>query len=306
MSSIIKFITNNDTMIMLSLFILIIVLTIIVIITDFINRKKIRIDAEALFGDPNIDIEDAFNESIVEEPILDNTLDLAIIEPIKNLNIDDSNSNSNNLVQEIKYVEEDEELEKTKAQLELKTLKEELLKAEIKEKEKNKNTVEIIDDKDELNPIDEFEQAQEDNAIISLDQFNMIGGELYEKNEFVQYKDEGNEPISIKELERLYNSKDEIDTTKEIITIEEPIINVKVGDVIKSKTNTEVIESKPINTEFKFKKSPIISPVYGMNTEENLESIKLENTANLEKLNEEIKKTNEFLNTLKELRKSLH
>ena len=51
------------------------------------------------------------------------------------------------------------------------------------------------------------------------------------------------------------------------------------------------------------KSSPFISPVYGIS--ETKETIELEQTANLDKLNEEIKKTNEFLKTLKELQKNL-
>ena len=57
------------------------------------------------------------------------------------------------------------------------------------------------------------------------------------------------------------------------------------------------------NTKEKiFKSSRVISPVYGMKKSTELE---LENTANYEKLDEEIRKTNEFLATLKELQKKL-
>ena len=59
--------------------------------------------------------------------------------------------------------------------------------------------------------------------------------------------------------------------------------------------------------------SPVISPVYGtMKEEETIHDdftssakLKLEQTANLEKLDEELKKTNEFLAVLKELKKKL-
>ncbi|MDD6879199.1 MAG: hypothetical protein PUD59_03100 [bacterium] len=296
MNSVIEFISNNETIIMLSLFILIIFLTIVVLITDLINRKKIKRDSKALFVDPNIDIEDAFNENIVDEPTLDYTQDLGIIESVE---MNDSVKEKSQIIEEIKYVEEDEELEKTKAQLELKNLKEELIKADIEEKERLKNTAQIIDKEEELSPIDEFEQSQEDNAIISLEQFNSIGSKLYENNELVQYKDEGNEPISIKELEKLYNSNQIDKTDDEIIDVENSVINIDEKNTITNKKLSSVA------SEFKFKSSPIISPVYGINTEPNMESIALENTANFEKLNEEIRKTNEFLNTLKEFRKTL-
>ena len=217
--------------------------------------------------------------------------------------------------EEIKYVEEDEELEKTKAQIELKNLKEELLKAELLEKEKEeakKVLKENAPTKDEI--IDEFESSQEENAIISLDEFNKISDRVYDENEEVQYKDEGNEPISIQELEALYNTK-EIKTLDDEfldITVKEEKTDVEVSDIkvdikepiLKPATNivkTENIE-KPTT---KFKNSPIISPVFGLDSNDNVSNIEVENTANLDKLSEEIKKTTEVLNTLKELRKNL-
>ena len=68
------------------------------------------------------------------------------------------------------------------------------------------------------------------------------------------------------------------------------------------------VEAKPVYQEHKkFKSSPVISPVFGIEKPEiNTSSdIELENTANYEKLDEEIRKTNEFLMTLKELQKKL-
>ena len=58
----------------------------------------------------------------------------------------------------------------------------------------------------------------------------------------------------------------------------------------------------------RFKNSPIISPIFGIEKDEETMSqteLELENTANYEKLDEEIKKTNEFLMTLRELQKKL-
>ena len=56
-----------------------------------------------------------------------------------------------------------------------------------------------------------------------------------------------------------------------------------------------------------YKPSPVISPIYGIEKEKALSqtSIELENTANYEKLDEEIRKTNEFLSKLRELQKNL-
>jgi len=57
----------------------------------------------------------------------------------------------------------------------------------------------------------------------------------------------------------------------------------------------------------KFHNSPIISPIYGIEKINNVEKndLELENTANYEKLDQEIKKTNEFLMTLKDLQEKL-
>lgn len=287
MNSIIDFISNNDAIVMISLFILIVVLLVIVIITDAINRRKNINDAKELLKDGGEDIINAFKENLNDEIDSSNTEDLEQYKDV--LVVPDEKKYTE--VTEIKYVEDDEELEKTKAQLELKNLKEELIKAEQREKEqlvKEQN----IDKKEQI--IDAFESSQEENAIISLDEFSKISGNIYEQNEEIQYKDEGNEPISIQELEELYNTK------------ELKVINpIELENNIKNETN-KVQENNSFKEESsKFKSSPIISPVFGIDTDEDLGNITLENTANLDKLSEEIRKTNEFLNTLKELRKNL-
>ena len=157
--------------------------------------------------------------------------------------------------------------------------------------------------------MDAFELSQEENAIISLEELNKVSDKIYEANEEVQYKDEGNEPISIQELEELYQTKE-----LKVINIEEIEKNIVEEEPIIIEENVEIKEEniKPIVEETsKFKNSPIISPVFGIDIdkekekEEIINNLELENTANYDKLNEEIRKTNEFLNTLRELRKNL-
>lgn len=294
MNSLIDFISNNEVSIMIALLVTIILLTIIVLITDALNKRKNKKDVKELLNNHDTDITDVFKEDINEEKIAktqEYTMDLE--------QYNDVIDNDNKLT-EIKYVEDDEELEKTKAQLELKNLKEELIKADIKEKEEAKKKLELEKQQDEIidvididnNPIDKFEQEQEENAIISLDEFNKVSDKIYDENEEIQYKDEGNEPISIQELEALYNTKE-----LKAIKIDEEIVKPTVS---KLETKTEEKEN-----DYKFKKSPIISPVFGLDNDESVNTIALENTANLDKLSEEIKRTNEFLNTLRELRKNL-
>lgn len=315
MDIVLRFIKENNSLIMAALFLVIIILTILVIITDIINKKKNKLAAQNLLNNGDSNMLDALKEEIKEEPPLDYTSDLSEYSDVLMVDGEDIKKEEEEHKEEIKYVEEDEELEKTKAQIELKNLKEELLKAELLEKEKEKAKKVLEENaptKDEI--IDEFESSQEENAIISLDEFNKISDRVYDENEEIQYKDEGNEPISIQELEALYNTKEikALDDEFLDITVKEEKPVVEVSDIkvdIKEpilKPATSIVKTENIEkSTTKFKNSPIISPVFGLDSNDNVSNIEVENTANLDKLSEEIKKTTEVLNTLKELRKNL-
>lgn len=161
-----------------------------------------------------------------------------------------------------------------------------------------------------------FEEEQEQNAIISLDELMERGKAMYENGEFDKLEDEGNEPISLQDLEERMKEAKEIVTEIEeepIITEVMPVAEQMVLDdfqtvEVEKEPVSPVVEKKEIYSEHKkFKSSPVISPVYGIehpNTS-SATDIELENTANYEKLDEEIRKTNEFLMTLKELQKKL-
>lgn len=247
---------------------------------------------------------------------------------------------------EIKYVEEDEELERTKARLELANLREKLKKEEdekrkllemnlalckedkktekttkVKEKtntEKVTNNVEIVKEEKNINtevsnietqPVTEIKEEStnkpekkkeivtieikktpeieilddEEDAIISYDELKKSTNFGYTDEEMDLYVDEEDAIISIDELEKLYKESEQIET-----------IQYEVKHV----------EDLPeISSDKKFQSTPMISPVYGVTSSES--ELILEQTANLEKLNEEIKKTNEFLKTLKDLKKNL-
>ena len=175
------------------------------------------------------------------------------------------------------------------------------------------------------------------------------GKELYNQNEMVGYDDEGDEPITIEQLQERWQKEkevinqiqveeklEEIEQVKEESNIiepvhaEEPTINTTVivperieieeenkEKVIKKVEFPSILPNKKEAYESKFENSPIISPVYGIERkkfeeEEKLHpeliqagSLELENTANYEKFDEEIKKTNEFIAALKELQKKL-
>lgn len=162
-----------------------------------------------------------------------------------------------------------------------------------------------------------YEEQQEKDAIISLDELMKKTKVMYENDELSKYEDEGNEPISLQDLEKkMQEAKavlEEVEENKAPEIIEEIKVEDKnnvheepeklvLDDFDSVKPTT--VEQRPIYQSFK--STPIISPVYGIeSTEEKSGNIELENTANYEKLDEEIRKTNEFLMTLKELKKNL-
>ena len=313
MNSIIEFISEHDSIIMTGLFILIIVLTAIVTIMDFVNKRNSK---ESLDDEELIDLCTPKEETPIDNLVLNINEGVALEN--ESVMLQEEKQETPVEVTEIKYVEDDEELEKTKAKIELQTLKEELIKSEAEKSEKDisgANAPVYIGDSEEVSnnekehaqlTLDEFEQAQEENAIISLDQFNKISDKVYDENEITQfqYKDEGNEPISIQELEQLYNTK-ELSAITETSHPEVKIEPIKASEIIEVKEEKITIPDTFISTDTKFKNSPIISPVFGIDVQEKINAIELENTANLGKLDEEIRKTNEFLNTLRELRKNL-
>lgn len=177
------------------------------------------------------------------------------------------------------------------AKKELQRVTEELLKTQEMQQQEN------ID-------LTKFEEEQEENAIISMDELMKKSKVLYEQNEVTQYKDEGNEPISIADLEMRMN---QIKVEAEELEKEEPIIHVTTE--IPNKVKLDDFNTISLQEAYKedriFKSSPVISPIFGIEKESMTTNMELENTANYEKLDDEIKKTNEFLAVLKELQKKL-
>ena len=397
--------TTTDLIIIAAFLLVILVLVSIIIVLDILNKKKKLEDTEEL-----LELEHNFNEMQKSESskLIDN------IEESSELPIEVNSATSNRpaRVEEIKYVEEDKELEKTKAKIELKRLKEELERQRInntqtelaksveeeifekkeevspvveqvksepivnevkleepvvveevkpveetvieedipveetvveekpveqqvveeekpveqqvvedtkvsdivneikvdvdKEQESKSNLSKAISVQEDLEEIlksydkqiEAHENEQEEKAIISVTELQKVAENVYDDNEDYQmsYKDEGNEPISIKELEKLYNTTNLKEVVEEVKEEEKPII-------IDQSQIKKLEDLPPISSDIKFRLSPFISPVFGI--KKTRESIELEQTANLDKLNEEIKKTNEFLKALKDLQKDL-
>lgn len=272
-------------------------------------------------------IENIINSSAKEEVCIDNTNtnvseEKPLVIPIEEFEASKSiediysevkeevESLENNSTEELKYT--DIEPNKEEAIAELKKVTENLLKKEEQEKLEPEN-IELT----------KFEEEQEENAIISMDELLRKSNELYEKNEVKQYEDEGNEPISLQDLEaRMNNIKSEIEAIEvedkkdnsivenitdniPIYEVKEPEQTIKSNKVVLDDFNTIDKSDKVYRDDIVFKSSPIISPIFGIEDNHPSNDMMLENTANYDKFDEEIKKTNEFIVTLKELQEKL-
>ena len=191
----------------------------------------------------------------------------------------------------IKY--KDEVYTESEAKRELERITEELKKLENEDKEEN---IELT----------KFETEQEENAIISLDELIAKGKTITEQNEITQYQDDGNEPISIQELEERYKKeKEEIEVLEE--EPKEKRTTLSIDEFLGSNQSTVSVSEAYSSNKSTYHPSPIISPIYGIEKEpvKKNTTLELENTANYEKFDEEIRKTNEFLSKLKELQQKL-
>lgn len=249
--------------------------------------EKIKIDTK--IENEVIEKNNVMDNNSIEEPVIIEKLDDLVYE---------EESIENEDIEELEYTSI--EPDQATAQLELKKLTEELIKQE--------------EELSQQDVVSNYEEMQEENAIISMDELLKRGKELYETNEVTQYKDEGNEPISLQELEEKTGVIPVV--TEGNFNIHELIPSVKenVNNVVEENKKENIQEKASVKlydfnsaptkdvTSTKFKSSPIISPIYGIEKEV---SMQLENTANYEKLDAEIKKTNEFLMTLKELQKNI-
>ncbi len=191
--------------------------------------------------------------------------------------------------EEIEPVMEEEYIPKVKVEVpkvEIETPKVEIEvpKVEVKE-EKALNVLEEYKDMEENLPnqkddVTNFEAEQERTAIISLDELMKRSNELYDSNEVVQY-DDGNEPISIDEVIKMFKRDNE-----EEMVVEEKEVPKVFQDVVEEKVPYSKKET-----------IPFISSVYGIEKENN--ALEFENTATYEKLDRA--KYNDFVAQLKEM-----
>lgn len=159
----------------------------------------------------------------------------------------------------------DIELNKKEAIQELELLTQELEKSEEKD---------VLD----INEVHtSFEEEQERTAIISIDEY------LERTNQLNIMKDEedNDTPISLETFDKMI--KDELDKT-----VDED--DIKVIDEVEIKSDVRG----------KYIPSPVISPVYGIESSH----LELENTADYDKFDKQVKSTDDFISTLKELREN--
>ena len=285
---------------------------------DFIDSNELLNNIEdAKDETPLITIEDTNTNR--ENVMVDNTnVKSEIEEPIV---IVDNNENKDDVVDtlttettpvvnEIKEEKEDIvyapiELNQEEAREELERLTKELeIRAEIEKQQALDEKNNVKKDSPELT---KFEIEQEENAIISLDELMEKANDIYTNNEVVQYEDEGNEPITLDDLRARWEQEQ---AKINAVTSEEEKKEEVVVEVKPEEKEVKQVLFPTMERITKFENSPIISPVYGIERQKedditNNTELELENTADYEKFDEEIRKTNEFIATLKELQKKL-
>ena len=248
------------------------------------KRKESRIIEDAFDEKLIQNIEDNIEiqklnkeESLKVETQVVETLDMDVVPIRKNENLDEVESlevDSKKIEQKVDNIEplvievEEEKLDNCeKAKLEL---------LEIEESLKNPKSLE--------DTLYDLEAIEEENAIISYQELLVTTKQLNIVN-----VDSGDEPISITEIMNM---------------CEQPLKNEKsVSDEINIISVDEAYKGD-------FTSTPYLSPIVGYENDTNqsvqdLAEIQLENTANLEKLDKEIRKTNEFLTILNDLKKNL-
>lgn len=277
---------------------------------------------QEISNDTKEEVISTIDDDFVEEEIIEEIEEKPLVIPIEEYeatkSIEDIYTEVKEKVESLEVAPEEEQLKytdiepnKEEAIAELKKVTENLIKKE-EEKQLGSENIELT----------KFEEEQEENAIISMDELLKKSNELYEKNEITQYEDEGNEPISLQDLElRMNNIKsdmmaieDEEQNEVEPIITEDvsPIYNLKQPDasmktpkVVLDDFDTISKSDKIYRDDIVFKSSPIISPIFGIEDNISSNDMMFENTANYDKFDAEIKKTNEFIVTLKELQEKL-
>ena len=292
-----------------SLILIVLIMTLIDVISKRKKENKELDDAFEKFNEEDyepIKIE----SSIKEEKVVENKIEVS------------ENIEVNEVVKEkVQEIKEDVQVQPSK------TTYIEPIIIDIDEEEKvqvNNTNVEIepiMENKvevqvQEINEIDARKQAQIELEKIekSLENPKSLEDTLYD----LEIEEEENAIISYQEL--LENTKElnvvNVDSGDEIISLKEIVNLYEVNETVTEDIEVDVkkeMTKVSINDAYKgdFTSTPFLSPIMGFESDtssdvkESLAKIQLENTANLEKLDKELRKTNEFLKVLNELKKNL-
>lgn len=129
-----------------------------------------------------------------------------------------------------------------------------------------------------------FEKVQEEKSIISYDELLKANLDPDELDNY-RVEDEGNEPITLDEL-----YKKNIDDLIE-----------KQEEKINNFNKVQELKEEPK----RFKNSSVISPVFGIKSDNEYKKIETYKNTNVRNIEDEIKKTEEFLSELKKLKERI-
>ena len=129
-----------------------------------------------------------------------------------------------------------------------------------------------------------FEKVQEEKSIISYDELLKANLDPDELDNY-RVEDEGNEPITLDEL-----YKKNIDDLIE-----------KQEEKINNFNKVQELKEEPK----RFKNSSVISPVFGIKSDNEYKKIETYKNTNVKNIEDEIKKTKEFLSELKKLKERI-
>lgn len=184
----------------------------------------------------------------------------------------------------------------------------------------NNQVEETIDNSDTDNIISN--QYDDEDVPITLDEYMMISTDKY-NNDTLEISDEEDALISFdevsKKFDRVNNEIEEITSPVgiELQNVIESVYNnnkeeavILENKVVEMHTLSDLSEPERVRVPYmrdKFRNSNFISPIFGLEKVNlpTLEELQIENTANYDKLDQEIKKTNNFLKELHELKKNL-
>lgn len=142
----------------------------------------------------------------------------------------------------------------------------------------------VYEEKNDLIGPTFFEKVQEEKSIISYDELLKANLDPDELDNY-RVEDEGNEPITLDEL-----YKKNIDDLIE-----------KQEEKINNFNKVQELKEEPK----KFKNSSVISPVFGIKSDNEYKKLEAYKSSNVRNIEDEIKKTEEFLSELKKLKERI-